>query len=98
GYFLKIIENGQMRLFELSTEQISEMYQIISRFINGFDAYHYNDFNSADTDYTLLVSIHSDDPMFPNQGQQYYNWQDAKHIPKGVEFLLEFFNKFNYKG
>ena len=96
GSFLKIIENGQMSLFKLSTEQIDSMFQTISVFMNALPHYHYKEFNNADIDNTLLVSISNNEGGSFDNVQRYYNWQNTTSIPIGIERLLEFFNKIDH--
>lgn len=75
GFFL-IIEDGQMKLFELTRAQVHEMYQIIDKFINGMQSYNYKNFDSPDTDFTLLVGIVSAGPVDKLEKEHgYYNWQ-----------------------
>src|SRR5215203_657086 len=94
GFFIKIIENGQMKLFEITRDQVQEMYQIIDGFIKGIQSYRYKNFDSSLTDFTLVVSIISAGRVDKLEQQNgYYNWQTSSSIPKGVEMLLEFFNK-----
>ena len=62
GSFLKLIENGQMKLFNLSTEQINQMYETIHRFMGDINIhYHYKEFENADIDNILLLSITDDE-------------------------------------
>ena len=62
GSFLKVIENGNMKLFKLSTEQIDRMYQTIHQFMGDINIhYHYKEFDTADIDNTLLLSITDDE-------------------------------------
>ena len=98
GSFLKIIENGEMKLFDLSTEQIDRMYQTIRVFMGALSNYKYKEFDNADIDNTLLLSIADDEPNTFDQGQRYYNWQNTKSVPIGVERLLNLFNEINDDG
>jgi hypothetical protein len=94
GFFIKIIENGQMKLFEITRDQVQEMYQIIDGFIKEIQSYRYKNFDSSLTDFTLVVTIISAGRVDKLEQQNgYYNWQTSSSIPKGVEMLLEFFNK-----
>jgi hypothetical protein len=94
GLYLKTIENGQMRLFTVSSEQIDQMYQIIRSGFNELWHYNYKKFDSAEIDNTLLVSIldNETDPQSQDQGQRYYNWQNSSS-PMLVVGLLKLFNK-----
>jgi hypothetical protein len=98
GSFLKVIENGEMKLFNLSPEQIDRMYQTINSFMNMMSHYHYKEFENADIDNTLLLSITDDEARFDKSHQRYYNWQNtqsAQSVPKGIDGLLKFFEKIN---
>lgn len=57
GPYLKTIENGQMKLSKVSSEQIDQMHQIIRSGFNELWHYDYKEFDSAEIDNTLLVTI-----------------------------------------
>lgn len=99
GPYLKIIENGQMKLFKPSSEQIDQMYQIIRSGLNEVWRYNYKNFDNAEIDNTLLLSIIDDeaDPHSKDQGQRYYNWQNTKS-PMLVIGLLRLFDKIINEG
>lgn len=92
GSFLKIIENGQMKLIKLSSEQIDKMYQTITMFMGLLPEYKYKEFENADIDNTLLLCI-SDEADPHRIEYRYHNWQNTTPVPKGVELLLRFFDK-----
>ncbi len=92
GSFLKIIEYRQMILFELSTEQIDQMFKTIRVFINALPHYHYKEFENANIDSTLLVSITDNESNSFDHGVRYYNWQNTTSVPIGIENLLKYFD------
>lgn len=96
GPYLKSIENGQMKLSKVSSEQIDQMYQVIQSGFNELWHYDYKKFDNAEvaTDSTLLVSIidNESDPQTKDQGQRYYNWQNNSS-PMLVVGLLKLFDK-----
>jgi hypothetical protein len=98
GPYLKTIENGQMKLFKPSSEQIDQMYQIIRSGLNEVWRYNYKDFDNAEIDNTLLLSIIDDeaDPETKDQGQRYYNWQNTTS-PMIVVGLLRLFDKISHE-
>ena len=95
GSFLKTIENGEMKLFKLSTEQIDQMHRTILKFMGDINIhYRYREFDNADIDNTLLLSITEDEAgSFDQAHQRYYNWQNTTPVPFGVDLLLKFFEK-----
>jgi hypothetical protein len=99
GPYLKSIENGQMKLFKVSSEQIDHMYQIIQSGFNELWHYDYKKFDNAEIDNTLLVSIIDNeiDPQSKDQGQRYYNWQNNSS-PMLVVGLLKHFDKIINEG
>lgn len=99
GSFLKAIENGEMKLFKLSTEQIDKMYQTIHQFMGDINIhYHYKEFDNADIDNTLLLSITNDEASDSDKShQRYYNWQNTS-VPFGVDLLLNLLEKINNQG
>lgn len=88
GTFLKVIENGQMKLHEVSEAQRAEMHQKIDSFMGGVPHYKFSEYDKADSDFTLLVGISG----INNDLQRFYNWQNTTPIPKGVDLLLKFLN------
>jgi hypothetical protein len=99
GPYLKIIENGQMKLYKMASEKIDHMYQIIQSGYNELWHYDYKKFDKAETDSSLLVSINDDeaDPHAQDQGQRYYNWQNTSS-PMLVIGLLKLFNEIINEG
>jgi hypothetical protein len=59
------------------------MYETILRFMGD----HYKEFDTADIDNTLLLSITDDEAdSFDRTHQRYYNWQNTS-VPFGVDLL-----------
>ena len=63
-------------------------YEIIRQFINGSMDYQYDEISQIEND--LLVSIGG---FTESESTNYYYWKGNSDILKGVELLLEYFDK-----
>jgi hypothetical protein len=78
GVLLKMIENGHMKLYNPSSEQLDQIYGIIRSGMDEIWRYDYKEFHNADIDNTLLLSITDTEDHLLKEGQRYYNWQNSK--------------------
>jgi len=86
--FLRIIKNGKRSIVNLTTEHQKELFEIISQFIDGGMGYQYDEKSKIENE--LLVSIGG---LNESVRVEYYYWKEKEDIPKGVEILLEYFDK-----
>lgn len=85
---VKFMENSTRKIVKISNDQKEEIRKLVNTFIAGSS--DYRDSGNEDVDHTLLVS--SDDGL---RRVNYYYWNDKDVVPKGVEFLLEFFEQLH---
>jgi hypothetical protein len=85
---IKVINNGKIEILPFNQEQQKELYEIISRFIDGSMDY---DNRISEIEHTLMVSIGG---FNEDIELKYYHWKEGESIPKGVEWLIEYMKKF----